>query len=89
MNLSRNYEIRSLAGEHIIIPVNVKDVDFTHIFSLNEMAVNIWKIMEQGDFTVDSVIDSVAKEFEVTYEQAEKDVEEFVEQLKERGIVSD
>lgn len=89
MKLDKDFEMRSLAGQHIIVPVTSKNVDFTHILSLNETAANIWQIMEKGDFTVETIVNTLTQEYDVTPEQARSDVEAFIKQLQEVDIVKE
>ena len=55
MKLNEGFEMRSLAGQHIIVPAMARDIDFTNVLSVNEVAAYIWQIMEKGGFTLDDI----------------------------------
>ncbi len=88
MKLNEGFEMRSLAGQHIIVPAMAR-IDFTNVLSVNEVAAYIWQIMEKGIFTLDDIARRLTEEFDVTYEQAREDVEEFAGRLKEYGMLEE
>lgn len=89
MKLNEGFEMRSLAGQHIIVPAMARDIDFTNVLSVNEVAAYIWQIMEKGGFTLDDIARRLTEDFDVTYEQAREDVEEFAGRLREYGMLEE
>ena len=89
MKLNEGLDMRSHAVQHIIVSAMARDIDFTNVLSVNEVAAHIWQIMEKGDFTIDDIARRLTEEFDVTYEQAREDVEEFAGRLKEYGMLEE
>lgn len=88
MKLDDSFEMRVIGGQNIIVPAKIKNVDFTHILTLNESAVVIWNRMTQGEFEEKDLVDALMAEYDVTEEKATSDVKEFVENLKKLQILS-
>jgi len=79
---------REIAGESFLIPVCGTPVDMENIFVLNPLADFIWQRLD-GKRTLEAVVAEIVGEFDVTAGQASGDVDEFVGQLLERGLVEE
>ena len=79
---SENMVFRKIEDEVILVPIknNVGDMGF--IFNLNGVGAFIWDLFD-GTNTLVEVRDKILDEFDVSPEQAERDLEDFVDQLKE------
>ena len=77
---------RVVAGETLIVPVRAKVGDLASIYSFNGTGSLIWKLLESRK-TVSELSAAVAREYEVDPAQAERDVEEFVGEMKAVGLV--
>lgn len=79
---------RQVAGESLLIPVKGRLADMQRIFALNPVAEHIWRQMD-GSGDLDSVVRSVVSVFAVDEVRARQDVERFVGQLIQAGLVLD
>ena len=52
MKLDGSFEMKTLAGQSIVVPGKLKNVDFTNVLTLNETAAVVWERMTQGEFEV-------------------------------------
>ena len=77
---------REIAGETLIVPVRAKVGDLASIYSFNGTGTSIWKSLE-GPSTVAELAVKIAQEYEIEAAQAERDVTEFVGELKAAGLV--
>ena len=72
---------RILAGEAVVLtPMN------SRIHGLNETGSRIWELLE-SEPTVGELVARIHTEFQVSEEQARVDIEAFVEELKNRGLI--
>ena len=79
---SENMVFRKIEDEVILVPIknNVGDMGF--VFNVNGVGAFIWDLFD-GTNTLVEVRDKILDEFDVSPEQAERDLEDFVDQLKE------
>jgi hypothetical protein len=78
---------RVVAGETLIVPVRAKVADLASIYSLNGTGSLIWKLLGSPR-TVAQLATAVAQEYqEVGPAQVERDVTEFVSEMKAMGLV--
>lgn len=77
---------RSIAGETIIVPVRSGVSDLNSIYSLNEVGTAVWQLID-GQRTVEQVVEAIGDEYEVTPEQAAKDVADYLGKLEAEGLI--
>ena len=83
---SQSVVARVVAGETLIVPVRGRVGDLASIYSFNGTASLIWKLLESPR-TVAELAAAVAQEYQVERELAERDVTEFVSEMKAVGLV--
>lgn len=88
MKQKEGFVLRDVCGEKVIVAEGLGVVDFGKLVSLNETAAWLWQeAAKQGDFTVDSLTQALCNEYEVSQEQARRDVTALIGQWQEIGII--
>ena len=77
---------RKIADEFILVPIRQNVGDLESISTLNEVAARIWELID-GKMKVREIKDKIVEEFEVTSQRAEKDLIEYLKQLKKIGAI--
>lgn len=62
------------------------DADEGKYYNLNSVATEIWNILEEAH-TVRELCSSLSERFEITEEQCQKEVMDFLPDLKEKGLI--
>jgi antirestriction protein len=84
-----NFVARKIEDEIILVPITKDAADFEAIFNLRDaVAVRIWELMD-GKRSVDSIKEKLVNEFTVTPEKLEKDLKEFMGDLKKVGAIEE
>jgi len=83
---SQSVVARVVAGETLIVPIRSKVGDLASIYSFNGTGSLIWKLLD-APRTAAELAMAVAEEYEVDVAQAERDVAEFVSEMKAVGLV--
>lgn len=83
---SQSMVARVVAGETLIMPVRAKVGDLATIYSFNGTGTLVWRLLESPR-TVTELAAAVAQEYEVEPAQAERDVTDFVSEMKAVGLV--
>lgn len=84
---SENYILRKVAGTYALISVGANIANFNGFVQLNETAAFLWKQLETPK-NVEELTAALLEEFDVSQDEAEKDVAEFLEQLIQENMVS-
>jgi hypothetical protein len=72
---------RKIADEFILVPIRQNVGDLESIYTLNDTAACIWEMID-GKIKVRKIKEKIIEEFEVTPEEAEKDIIEHLQQLE-------
>ena len=86
MKIKENFALRQVAGTWVVLPLGAATLDFNGMITLNESGLMLWNLLEQGS-TPEALAVALTEEYEVTYEQALTDAQEFVEKLNKAGCV--
>lgn len=81
MKLKKDLVLREIAGQYMIMPVG-RLSQICKLMHISSSAAFIWKIMEQGEFTEDSLVEQALAEYtDVTEDILRKDIHNFLELL--------
>ena len=86
MRITKEFVLREIAGDYIIIPTGKTVFDFNGLITLNEVGVSLWKML-QNEVTFDDLLQGVLDEYDVEPAVAREDIQECLEQLVNRGII--
>jgi hypothetical protein len=78
---------REIAGEVILVPIRNNLGDLGSIYTLNETGALAWSLLD-AEHSLRQICEQIVMEYEVTPEQAERDLKELVEQLCEIEAVT-
>lgn len=83
-----NIVSRKIANEFILVPIRHNVGDLESIYTLNEVAARIWELID-GKKNLGRIRDMIVEEFEVSPQEAEKDVAEHFRQLAEIKAITE
>lgn len=86
MKIKKDFVLRQVAGNWVVLPLAAETVNFSGMLSLNDAGAFLWRVLEQ-ESSVDTLVDALTSEYNVSGEQARADAEEFVEKLVQAGCV--
>ena len=85
---AENIVSRKIAGETILVPIRGKLADMQNIFTLNAVGAYIWNQLD-GTKSLALILESVLDHFEVSRQEAEKDILEFMGRTAETGLAAE
>lgn len=87
MKVNGNYVLKKVADSYIVVALGGDIVDLNTIISLNDTGAFIWKQLE-NETDKEAVVSALLAEYDVTNEQAEKDVDAFIQKMTEAGLLA-
>ena len=84
---NENFVFRQIDDETILVPIKDNLGDMGSIYNLNEVGAFIWENFD-GQKTIGDIKNQIIKEFEISEKEAQQDLIEFVNQLKEIDAIS-
>lgn len=85
-NKAPNIVMRNVGGETLLVPIALHIVDLRRLFTLNPVGVTLWNGID-GSRTVSELCSLVVAEYDVTPQEADRDVKEFLNGLAGAGLV--
>ena len=86
MKVSKEFILREIAGENILVPIGTAAAHFNGLISMNEVGRFLFDLLAE-EHTAQELADRVCGEYDVARETALQDVEEFLQQLREIGAL--
>jgi hypothetical protein len=88
VRLTRNTAIvsREVAGETIVVPICRGVGDLDSVYTFNSVGKSLWRFLEQGR-TAEELANWVATHYQVEAEQAARDVQSYLTELQEIGLI--
>ena len=77
---------REIAGDTILVPVGKTVLDSNGLFVLNELGAFIWDLLPNAE-DEETICKAILAEYDVSAEEAAKDVAEFMAMLRKMGIL--
>lgn len=87
MRIKKEFILREIAGEYILIPTGTTTQEFNGLITINDVAAFVWKNIEKVN-SVDELISMVLDEYDVDEDVARNDIEEFIQQLKKADMIA-
>ena len=78
---------RRVGEEFVLVPIRRNVGDLDSIYTLNETGARIWEWID-GKTKVEEIGDRILEEFEVTPDEAQRDLVEHLRQLEEIGAIT-
>lgn len=86
MKVNLEFVTREVAGEYLLVPVGKTTLDLNGIMTLNEVGAFLWEKLPSAENEA-ALVDAVLAEYEAERPEVERDVSEFLSQLRELKIV--
>lgn len=87
MKVEKEFVLREIAGDYIIIPTGKTVLDFNGLVTVNEVGVSLWKMLQE-EVTFDELVAGILAEYDVDETVAREDIREFLDKMIENGILA-
>ena len=87
MKINKNYRLREIAGETIVVKQGTADVNMTRIISLNSTARLLYEQLCDRDFTLQDIVNVLISTYGISCEQAEKDASSWMNALIDCKVI--
>ena len=86
MKIAKEYILREIAGDYIIVPVRAAALEFNGMITVNETGAFLWEKLREGT-TREELLHAMLEEYEVSEKEAEADIQEFLQMLQKNKIL--
>lgn len=86
MRISKEFALREIAGNYIVVPFGANTVSFKAMITLNKIGAFLWRQLEE-EKTKEELLAALMEEYDVDSTTAKGDIVEFIEKLKAANII--
>ena len=84
MKFKKEFILREIVGEFILVPINKSISKFDGLITTNEVGKFIWENYESSK---DELLHKILEEYEVEEKEAKEDLDEFLDKLRQVDII--
>lgn len=88
MRIKKNYMLRSVAGQNVVVPVGGEAAHFNGMISLNDSGAFLWRLLE-NEADEGELFKALLAEYEVDEATARRDASAFVNKMREAGLLEE
>ncbi len=86
LKLDKEYVLRQIGDDYVIVPVGKAALDFNGMITVNETGAFLWEQLVKGT-SKEGLLETLMETYEVTQEEAERDIDEFLDVLYKNNIL--
>ncbi|MBQ8586646.1 MAG: PqqD family protein [Oscillospiraceae bacterium] len=86
MKKKLDFVLREIAGDLLLVPTGKTALDLNGMLTLNEVGGEIWKMLDEVE-SEEEIVDRLLEDYDVQREELQRDVREFLDKLRELGIL--
>lgn len=89
MKIKKDYVLKVIGDEIVVIPTKDEAVRFNGIIALNKTAAFLFESLQAKDLTETQLVESILARYDVESQKATKDVEAFILKCKHHHLLED
>jgi hypothetical protein len=88
MKIKNGFVLRQVCGENVIVGEGLDAINFGKMLALNETAAWLWQQAQaMGEFTIEALADKLCNEYEVTPDEARRDVAAIIDEWNAVDVI--
>jgi hypothetical protein len=87
MKRKDDFILQNVGGENLLVPIGAQVMDMNGIITLNDTAVCVWELLAR-ERSLDELAAKVAERFDVLPERARADVQTFLDEIANLGMIA-
>lgn len=86
MKIHKEFVLRQVADTWVVLPLGQDTVSFNGVLTLNNSGAKLWDLLEKGA-DEKTLVRALMDAFDVETQQAEEDVQSFLDVLEQAGCI--
>lgn len=88
MKVKKDYILKTVAGQHIVVPIGKAASEFHGMITLNDTGKFLFECLKDH-VTLDYLVEKLLETYDVTKDRATHDVDKFIALLTQHHILED
>lgn len=87
MKIKSGFTLYDVCGEKVIIAEGAQNLNFQSMINLNETAAFLWEEAAKADFTPETLAQKLTENYDVSLDNALRDVNAMLEEWSKLGLI--
>ena len=88
MKVRKQFVLREISGEYVILPMEKTPPDMNRLITLNEIQAYLWQMLQE-ETGFDDLLRRTVEVYDVSEAATREDIQEFLEILTEGGMMEE
>lgn len=88
MRIKDGFVMRDVAGSKVVLPIGERQEEINGIITFNDTGAEIFNMLN-GTYTVEEIIEKLAKDYETSYDVVKADVMNLIEKMRSQGLIEE
>jgi hypothetical protein len=88
MKIKDGFIMKDVAGSKVVLPLGERQFDVNGIITFNDVGAEVFNMLD-GTNSIEEIATKIAKDYDVSYEIVEADVNELIEKMRANGLIED
>lgn len=87
MKIKKEFVVREVADNIVMVPTGRLMNEYSKMFKLNEVGKFIVELLQKNDIDEKEIVQKILEEYEIDEEKAMEDTKNFIKELKENDML--
>ncbi len=88
MKVKDGFVMKDVAGSRVVLPLGDRRSEINGIITFNEIGAEVFNMLD-GTNSVEEIATKISKDYDVSYEMVEADVNALIEKMRANGLIED
>jgi len=88
MKIKEDYVLRSVSGQHVVVPTGEEAINFNGIISLNETGKFLFERLQEGR-DKETLIQEFQEAYDIDENTAKEDIDDFLRVIRENNLLDE
>jgi hypothetical protein len=89
MKIKKDYVIKTIGEDIVVVPVKDEAVRFNGIITLNKTGQFLFQSLQNYDLSQEALLSIVLDKYDVDEKQAKKDIHQFLSKCRKHGLIDE
>lgn len=87
MKIKKDYVIKTIGDDIVVVPIKDEAISFNGIITLNKTGKFLFESLQKQDLSKEELLESILDNYDVSEEKASQDIDIFINKCEKQGLM--
>lgn len=87
MKIKKDYVIKAIGEDIVVVPIKDEAISFNGIITLNKTGKILFESLQKQDLSKEELLERILDIYDVSKEKASQDIDVFIDKCKKQGLM--